>query len=56
MDADGGTSLSPLATGISPSNYGPMLGKGNLAFSPDGSMLLEDAFKKRIYVWKLRVE
>jgi WD40 repeat protein len=55
LDAESGTSLGTLATAIAPSNYGPMFGKGNLAFSADGSKLFEGAFKNGIYVWKLPV-
>jgi WD40 repeat protein len=53
LDVESGTSLGPLVTVIAPSNYGPMFGKGNLAFSADGNLLFEGAFKNGIYVWKL---
>lgn len=55
LDAESGTSLGPLATVISPSNFGPIFGKGNLTFSADGSLLFEGAFKRGIYLWKLPV-
>ena len=53
LDVDSGTTASTLATVIAPSNWGPISGKGNLAFSSDGSLLFEGAFKSGIYVWKL---
>jgi WD40 repeat protein len=56
LDAESGTSLGSRATVIAPSNYSPMFGKGNLAFSADGNLLFEGAFKSGIYVWKLPVE
>ena len=56
LDVKSGTSLGPLSAVIAPSNWGPMFGKGNLAFSADGSLLFEGAFKNGIYVWKLPVE
>jgi len=56
LDVDSGTALSSLATVIAPSNWGPIFGKGNVAFSADGSMLFEGAFKSGIYVWKLPVQ
>ena len=56
LDVDNGSTVGTLTTVIAPSNYGyPILGKGNLAFSADGSLLLEGAFKSGIYVWKLPV-
>lgn len=56
LDVDNGSTVGTLATVIAPSNYGyPIFGKGNLAFSADGSLLLEGAFKSGIYVWKLPV-
>ena len=53
LDVESGASLSPLATVIAPSGWGPIFGKGNLTFSADGSLLFEGAFKSGIYVWKL---
>lgn len=53
LDAETGTSLGPLSAAIVPSNWGPIFGKGNLAFSADGSLLFEGAFKSGIYAWKL---
>jgi WD40 repeat protein len=55
LDSETGTSLGTLATAIAPSHFGPMFGKGNLAFSADGSMLFEGAFKSGVYAWKLPV-
>ncbi len=55
MDVESGTSAGSLAAVIAPSNYGPIFGKGNLAFSANGSLLFEGAFKSGIYVWKLPV-
>jgi WD40 repeat protein len=55
LDAESGTSLGSLATVIAPSNWGPIFGKGNLAFSADGSLLFQGAFKSGIYVWKLPI-
>ncbi len=56
LDVESGTTASTLTTVIEPSNWGPMFGKGNLAFSADGSLLYEGAFKKGIYLWKLPVD
>lgn len=53
LDVENGGTLGTLATVIGPSNWGPIFGKGNLAFSADGGWLLEGAFKSGIYVWKL---
>jgi len=53
LDVDNGSTVGTLATVIASSNFGPIFGKGNLAFSADGSSLLEGAFKSGIYVWKL---
>jgi WD40 repeat protein len=53
LDVESGTIAGSLATVIAPSHWGPTFGKGNLAFSADGSLLLEGAFKSGIYVWKL---
>jgi len=53
LDVESGASLGSLAAVIAPSNYGPMFGKGNLAFKADGSLLFEGAFRSGIYVWKL---
>jgi WD40 repeat protein len=53
LDVESGTTAGSLAAVIAPSNYGPMFGKGNLAFSANGSLLFEGAFKSGIYVWKL---
>jgi WD40 repeat protein len=53
LDVETGTSAGSFAAAIAPSHFGPVFGKGNLAFSPDGSLLLEGAFKSGIYVWKL---
>lgn len=53
LDVESGTSAGSLAAVVTSSNYGPMFGKGNLAFSADGNLLLEGAFKSGIYVWKL---
>jgi WD40 repeat protein len=55
IDVESGTSADSLAAVIAPSNYGPIFGKGNLAFSANGSLLFEGAFKSGIYVWKLPV-
>jgi WD40 repeat protein len=55
LDVDSGTIAATLAAVIAPSNYGPIFGKGNLAFSADGNLLFEGAFKSGIYVWKLPV-
>lgn len=55
LDVDNGSIVGTLATVIASSNWGPIFGKGNLAFSADGSSLLEGAFKSGIYVWKLPV-
>lgn len=55
LDSESGASLGTLATAIAPSHFGPMFGKGNLAFSADGSVLFEGAFKSGIYAWKLPV-
>lgn len=56
LDVDNGSTVGTLATVIAPSNYGPpIFGKGNLAFSANGSLLFEGAFKSGIYVWKLPV-
>ena len=56
LDLESGTALGSLGTAIAPSNYGPMFGKGNLAFSADGTTLFEGAFKNGIYLWKLPAE
>jgi WD40 repeat protein len=53
LDVDNGSTVGTLATVIASSNFGPIFGKGNLAFSADGSSLLEGAFKSGIDVWKL---
>ncbi len=53
LDVDNGSTVATLATVVAPSRFGPIFGKGNLAFSADGSSLLEGAFKSGIYVWKL---
>jgi hypothetical protein len=56
LDVDNGSTVGALATVIAPSNYDPpIFGKGNLAFSANGSLLFEGAFKSGIYVWKLPV-
>ncbi len=55
LDVESGTSAGSLAAVIAPSNYGPIFGKGNLAFSASGSLLFEGAFKSGIYAWKLPV-
>ena len=51
-----GTAVGSLSTAIAPPNYGPMFGKGNLAFSADGTMLFEGAFKNGIYLWKFPID
>jgi len=56
LDAQTGTSVGTVATAMAPSNYGPLFGKGHLAFSADGSILFEGAFKSGIYLWKLPVQ
>ena len=55
LDVDSGTTAGSLAAVIAPSHWGPIFGKSNLAFSADGSLLFEGAFKSGIYVWKLPV-
>src|SRR5271169_2654194 len=53
LDVESGTSSGPLSAVIAPWNWGPAFGKGNLAFSADGTLLFVGAFKNGIYVWKL---
>jgi WD40 repeat protein len=53
LDVESGTSSGPLSAVLAPWNWRPPFGKGNLAFSADGTLLFEGAFKNGIYVWKL---
>jgi WD40 repeat protein len=53
LDVDSATSARSLAAAVTSPNWGPIFGKGNLAFSADGNLLFEGAFKSGIYVWKL---